>query len=212
MNKYVKKLLSISSDAFSKEEHRFDEQVLNLSGDLSTQLSSILSVKNGFFSFESALRFFPTTHTQFSCSLNEWNSEDGWRKYYYDLAKDCLFFAEDIFGGQFCIKKDLIYSFDPETGEIERMANDLNEWAQIILDDYDYWTGYSLGNQWQSTHRTLQYDERLIPKTPFVLGGEYEVNNLTAVKCQKGMKFRADLAVRILDAPDGTEITFQCFE
>lgn len=35
------------------------------------------------------------------------------------------FFAEDVFGGQFCIKDSKVYTFDPETGSLGYLADDI---------------------------------------------------------------------------------------
>lgn len=34
-----------------------------------------------------------------------------------------MFFAEDVFGGQFCIKDNQVYRFDPETGGLDVIAD-----------------------------------------------------------------------------------------
>lgn len=36
-----------------------------------------------------------------------------------------FFFAEDVFGGQFCIKDSKVYTFDPETGSLGYLADDI---------------------------------------------------------------------------------------
>ena len=135
-------------------------------------------------------------------TLESWNSDNLWRKDDGDLAQNCLFFAEDIFGGQFCIFNDKIYSFDPETGAKELVANQIEEWAKIILEDYNVLTGFPLAHKWQQEYGTLPINKRLLPKIPFVGGGTFTVDNSV-----KGMKVRADIAQQIYALPDGTKIT-----
>lgn len=118
-------------------------------------------------------------------------------------------FAEDIFGGQFAIKGDAIVSFEPETGEVTEIAGSIAGWARKILDDYEVITGYPIARQWQAANGALARGERLIPKRPFVMGGEYSVENLFAVEAVEGMRFRGDIAVQIRDLPDGASITFK---
>ena len=48
--------------------------------------------------------------------------------------------------------------------------------------------------------------ERLVPKVPFVLGGEFDVSNLHPLDSVKAMRFYGNLAVQIRDAPDGTRV------
>jgi hypothetical protein len=62
---------------------------------------------------------------------------------------------------------------------------------------------------WQAANGVLTVGERLVPKRPFTLGGEYNLANLVAMEAVKGMRFRGDLAVQIRDLPDGASITFK---
>ncbi|QXI49530.1 MULTISPECIES: hypothetical protein [Pseudomonas] len=57
---------------------------------------------------------------------------------------DIVFFAEDLFGIQFCLHGNEVLSFDPETVKFSFLSARLEEWAAKILADYDYVTGYSL--------------------------------------------------------------------
>jgi len=51
-----------------------------------------------------------------------------------------------------------------------------------------------------------------MPKTPFVCGGQFELNNLVAINVVSGMKSRANLARQIVDMPDGAQIEFKIIE
>jgi hypothetical protein len=207
MNSYTEKLVSVGSQSLGYSPPRLSQTLLNLAGSLANEFYSFLSKKNGFLAFESALHVFPSENYSQAITLENWNSDNLWRKDYGDLAKNCLFFAEDIFGGQFCIFNDKIYSFDPETATKELVANDIEEWAKIILEDYNVLTGFPLAHQWQQEHGTLPINKRLLPKIPFVGGGRFTVDNLYLVDSVKGMKVRADIARQIHDLPDGTKIT-----
>jgi hypothetical protein len=172
------------------------------------ELFQLLMHKNGFYAFESALHVFPSNASQ-GMDLEKWNSATLWRNEYEDLAKGLLFFAEDIFGGQFCIKKDGIYLFDPETATCEKIAPDLEGWADCVLTDYDYLTGYQIGHQWQEKYGTIPADHRLVPKVPFVAGGKFELSNLRLAEAVEGMKWRGNVACQIKNLPDGTKIAFK---
>ena len=71
-----------------------------------------------------------------------------------------------------------VCTFDPETAQLTEMAGSLEDWAQAILEEFDVQTGYPLGNEWQTQHQPLSPGTRLLPKTPFVVGGQFEVDNL----------------------------------
>ena len=65
------------------------------------------------------MHVLPSHSNEYEFGLAEWNSDALWRHEYGEMVDGCLFFAEDVFGGQFCVKDDAIYNFDPETGGLE---------------------------------------------------------------------------------------------
>ena len=209
MQNYCQKLLAIGSKSLTSYPPSLNQDILNLAGNLGKELESLLTNKNGFYCFESALHIFPSGEAKNTISLESWNSQDLWRKDYDSLAEKGLFFAEDIFGVQFCILDNKIVTFDPETGDTELIANNLEDWAKCILDDYEFLTGFSFAHSWQQRYGAIPPGKRLIPKIPFVLGGEFEIENLYALESIKGMQFRADLARQIKNNPDGTKIKFK---
>jgi hypothetical protein len=209
MNIYTEKLVSIGSQPLGNELTYLSQTLLNSASSLADQLYSLLSKKNGFLAFESALHVFPAESSSLVMTLETWNSDDLWRNNYGAIAENCLFFAEDIFGGQFCIFKEKIYSFDPETGTKEFVASNIEQWAKAILDDYNVLTGFSLGHEWQQKNGNLPIDKRLLPKIPFVFGGDFVVDNLYLVDSVQGMKARADIARQINDLPDGAKINIR---
>jgi hypothetical protein len=141
--------------------------------------------------------------------IKEWNASALWKNGYEGTLDDLLCFAEDAFGGQFALSRDGVVSVDPETGERERVADDLEGWAAAIFDDFGYRTGYPLASDWQDQHGSLSPGQRLLPKLPFVVGGKFAVGNLYALDDVKGMQFRAYIARQIRDVPDGGHITFE---
>ena len=172
------------------------------------ELFQLLDRKNGFYAFESALHVFPS-NTRWRISVERWNSATLWRNEYGSLA-DCLwFFAQDIFGRQFCIERGAVCLFDPETGKCDKIASDLEGWADCVLTDYDYFTGYSIARRWQEEHGAIPPDHRLFAKVPFVAGGQYEVSNLCLLEAVEGMRWRGNLARQINNLPDRAAITLE---
>lgn len=212
MSRALEKLLSASSSPLVSESPRLDQMLRTRAGRMAGELEALLSRRNGFYAFESALHVFPAVVDGYERSLCAWNDQALWVSAYGGLADDFLFFAEDVFGGQFAIKENEVWTFDPETGEAEPLASSLEGWAQALAEDYETLTGYPLAHEWQSNHGALRPGERLVPKTPFVLGGEFDVANLHALDAVKGMLFRASLAVQIRDLPDGAHIRLQVIE
>ncbi|MGN8141417.1 SMI1/KNR4 family protein [Pseudomonas sp. 22105] len=202
------KLLSIASSSLSEREPEITEPVRNMAGILAEEILVVLRRRNGFYAFEGALHVFPSESSQNETGLSDWNHTDLWRSGYKGLADSGVFFAEDIFGGQFCIKDDKIYIFDPETGSLEYLAADIESWAQMVLNDYEVLTGYPLAHQWQKRNGPIAAGMRLLPKVPFVMGGEFSLDNLYVVNALEGMRLRADIADKIKSLPNGTQVKF----
>lgn len=207
MHNYLEKLLSISSQSLLPGKPYIEHRYTALLGGLNDEIYKVLNIRNGFYAFESALHFFSATEESHkeTIDINEWNRDDLWKKEYGDLADSLFCFAEDLFGCQFCIKDGEIYLFDPETGELEQIANDFEGWARVILNDCDFMTGFPLAHEWQVKHNKIPDGKRLIPKKLFVLGGDFSIDNLYLSDAVQGMKYRADIASQIRNLPDGTE-------
>lgn len=194
----------------SNSEMKTDIQVLrNRAGRLGEELHYMLSIMNGGYGFEGALHFFSADEACGDLFIERWNSDDLWRNNYKELDPLGYFFAEDVFGNQFFIKDENIFTFDPETGEVEKIAGSLNDWASEIMGDYDFYTGHSLAHDWQKAHGPIPLGSRLLPKIPFVVGGEFEVENLYALNSVEAMKYRASIALQIKDMPDGSKINIK---
>lgn len=199
-------LLSIASSPLSDHEPKLSSRLRDLAGTLADDLLTMLMQSNGFYAYESALHVFSTHTAPAEMNLEDWNKEGLWRSAYQGLADNCLFFAEDVFGGQFCIKNDEIYAFDPETGGLEYLASDIEGWVNVIFEDYEMLTGYPLAHDWQKLNGRIPLGSRLLPKIPFIAGGDFTLGNLYLSHAVDGMKFRAEIAVQIKDLPEGARI------
>lgn len=204
---WIDKLIKLAGPALHPGQPLASDVLLQLAGRRGPELAAFLSKRNGFYAFEGALHIFPTAGDTVEKSIEFWNKEDTWKDAYSDFAKDCLFFGEDAFGVQFCIKNNHIYTFDPETGELTFIAETLDEWAKLVVENYNELTGYSLAHDWQRINGGLPPGKRLVPVTPFVLGGEFAVVNLIALDAVESMKYRADVAKQLTDLPDGAQVT-----
>lgn len=206
MNDSLEKLLSICSNALSpKEEFKYYSEFFN--SPLSCELNTLLDRKHGFYGFESALHVFPFKTTNNEIGLVDWNKKNLWISAYEGMAIGALYFAEDVFGGQFCLKDDGVYFFEPETADFTKLANSINEWCELILSDYKVITGYTLAHLWQEMNGPIPSGYRLAPKIPFVAGGLYDLDNLYICSSHELMKAGANIALQIRDAPDGSSVS-----
>ena len=171
--------------------------------------AGVMSARNGFVAFESALLVRPAIcdHPALS-DVKAWNSPNCWLNAYEFTLPKMLFFAEDVFGEQFAILGDSIVRFDPETGDHTWLATTFDDWAKLVCDHYNEETGFSLGREWQAEHGALALGERLLPRVPFVLGGEYTLSNLKKWNDRKGMRARGFLATKLQGVPDGAQVSF----
>jgi hypothetical protein len=200
----LQKLLDISSASFGPENPN--------PSNIPPTIYALLQKRNGFYAFEAALHVFGSQTDSPEISIEQWNSPDLWRDKYGGMDDGCFFFAEDVFGVQFAFRKDDICTYEPETGQQTQFAKDLEDWAAKILADYNLHTGYSLAHEWQLQNGHLPVGKRLIPKVPFVAGGQFDIANLYAGDSVEAMHWRAFLAQHIESLPDGAKIEFKITE
>lgn len=208
----LEKLASIASATISRSAAVVDFVDVDALGPLGEQIRSLLRRRNGFYAFESALHVFPATSSGKEITLRQWNSSALWRSEYGELAEGALFFAEDAFGNQFCVHEGRVCAFDAETGELSVLADDLEKWASRLLVEYKVLTGYPLLHEWQEKNGALPAGRRLMPKVPFVLGGDYSLANLYSLAAVSAMKSRGNLARQIKGVPDGSQVEFRVIE
>jgi hypothetical protein len=209
MGPHLRKLLSIACPALSEQPPTVEPKHVIDAGSLADEYAAMLRVRNSFYAFESALHVFPAGTVERGYSLAAWNDPTLWTGEYGDLLAGAVCFAEDVFAEQFVLIDGGVHRLDPEIGELSWIAASLEEWAGQILADYEFETGWTTASEWQGQHGPLPIGHRLIPKTPFVLGGEYDIDNLYAADPVEAMRFRAYLAGEIRDLPNGAQIEFK---
>ncbi len=193
---YLAKLLAIGSPSIGA----------GVSGSvLQEELQPLYVSKNGFYAFQSALLVRHLGEPSSPLNLTAWNAAETWRSV-FNRGPAGVCFAENVFGEQFVLQGGGVWHFDPETSETTRLAATLEEWAELILDDYAYRTGHSLAKDWQTRFGPLPRGTKLVPRRPFVIGGEFEVSNLKAEDEIAAMRIRAAIANQIRDLPDGSPV------
>jgi len=199
----VERLLSISSGPLASPPVQLPKLLdrYTLGGDL----FNLLKLMNGFYAFEAALHVFPVSSRD-CMSLEEWNSDSFWRSGYRDLAEGLLFFAEDALQDQFCLSAEGIVRFESETGRRAFIAPTIEDWAGTTLGSYAQQTGWILASRWQAENGPIPAGKRLMPRTPFFLGGAYSPSNLWVGDSLEGMRFKADLALQTRNLRDGAQV------
>ena len=202
----TRRLIESASEPLCLSPPSLSTASVDLFGPTINDLIETLGQKNGFYAFCAALHVFPSGCLNAPMDLERWNAKTLWVCEYGALTRGYLFFAEDVFGVQFGIRDGAIYKFDPEPGELAPFANSFEEWASRIVDDSEFETGYPLLLEWEKLNGLLPRSKRLLPKQPFILGGEYAATNLYAAGAVAGMKVRAEMWRQLKDHPDGTTV------
>jgi hypothetical protein len=205
---FLKKLISLGGNSLIEIPNSFDCKLLDVNKKIENELINIYKTKNGFFAFFNALHFFPINHNSQYIGFEQWNEYSTWRSAYGSLANDCKFFAEDLFGNQFCILNESICFFDAESGETDKIAGNFEEWAKIILEDIDFQTGAPLASQWTNIHGDIKPNERLSPIQPFIAGGDYSIENLYIENSVDSMLRKGEMAQVFSKLEDGEEFVF----
>lgn len=199
-------ILSYASEAISRAP--VDSFALKGWGQIGIDLARALQERNGFYAFESALLLRPFQRLGQPLGIVEWNEPALWKSS-YELDTEALFFAEDAFGVQFCIRGDTVSSFEPETGGYEELATSFDGWIHALSLDLNTRVGFPIAQKWQRSNGALKCGERLLPKLPFVLGGKFENSNLYSLSDVDGMRLRASIANQIKNVPDGGQVVIE---
>jgi hypothetical protein len=177
---------------------------VDLGPGLLGELSELLAHTNGFAAFNAGLQVFRVGEPGLGPELGAWNADETWRYTYGHLTDGLFFFAQDLFGVQFAIEeRRRVSTFDPETGERTTIGADLDDWAGWLLADPDVRAADSFAKRWQDTHGALDHMQRLLPRTFFVLGGDYDDANLQPADAVTAMRIRGPIAQQVHDLPDG---------
>lgn len=168
----------------------------------------IQKVTNGGFFLSQSLMIYPHMNDMEYPGIKTVN--DCLQLEFGSFFEGLVSFGQDIFGNQFCfdtINLEVVF-FNIEDGTKTYMAESFKGWIDCFMKDYDYYSGYSYSNDWQSNHK-LDFNERLCPKKPFTIGGDYNVTNFYASVYPAFLKLNAALAKQLHDLPDGTPIQFK---
>jgi hypothetical protein len=195
----VRTLLGIASPSIG------DAVVEETLADMPSDLVDLLRERNGFVVLESALRFLPLDETpagiRARTTLPVWSG-------YGAVPTGAVFFAEDAFANQFFVSDEGYRFLDLETGEVESIGSTLDSFLNMVFAEWNYFSGYELARSWQLANGALGSDERLVPRTPFVLGGGYEVANLRSAYGGEAIRLRSGIHTQLRGRPDGMGVAF----
>lgn len=169
-------------------------------------LAPLYETFNGGYFFGGALEIFPVGTSHYT-EIESWNDAAGWRKDFDQDLDGIVFFAHDLFCFPYGVRGEAVVRLNHETGEIEPMAATLTLFLEQLLDECDYYSGQSLLAEWEEEHGPLPIGQRLFAKMPFVLGGDWETDNLWASEPLPVLAFRAFCAKHLKGKADGTRVS-----
>ncbi|WP_327210789.1 hypothetical protein [Rhizobium leguminosarum] len=118
-------------------------------------------------------------------------------------------FAADLFGDFWMVHPDgAVRKVLTETVEVDRTEDreSLDAWAEAVLADPDVEVGEKFALAWAEENGSIPNGKRLTGKTPFVMGGEYSLDNLYAIDFDELMAVRLHVGLEIRDLPDGSSV------
>ena len=192
------RLLAVASPALCGAQARVEEP---------DALTEIRTRRNGFIAFFGALQVFPADASTAGAVPGAGAVAGTLRAAFGALADGHHVFGQDLFGTLLTWHPEhLVCSYDPETGEHERLADTIDGWASAVLAEPEELVGSAFAFDWQERHGALGAAERLVPLLPFVLGGEYDDANLEPRDTLVALRERGALARVVAALPEGAEI------
>lgn len=174
------------------------------------ELVSLYGFQNGFYAFESALWIYQYDSNE-TYTLEKINNIE-FLNIYKEKVGNFISIGSDALGNQFIVNNSGYFLLDLETGELEFIAENLENWAHVILTDYNYLTAFQSLHDWQLQNKAIKLNKRLGAKTPFILGGEFNVNNLYEVDVIELIEFKSKLFTEIGSLPPGSKMQFKIID
>lgn len=161
-----RKALEIDTDEYQKVEQVIADQ----------DYLYFLKQTNGGYIFQSSLHFYGVLSNEIESDI--FFNTFLFQKYYKDIIEVNVVFGEDIFGNQFTfLKNNQIAFINIETAEVYETFDDFNSFSDRLFSDIDYYSGFSIAKEWESTKGKISNGDRLCAIKPIVIGGAFSIDN-----------------------------------
>lgn len=171
--------------------------------DLPTGLVRVLGDTNGFIVHNGALHIRGASLTPEWHSLRyAWRGTNAFHTLYEGVQPTDIPFAQDQLGDQFLLRDSAVLRLAGETGEVEPLADSLEDFFTRLSDDIEGFLNVGLGH-------VLKPGQLLLAHPPFVFLESGAGASLKPVQAGEVILFHADLARQIRDIPDGGQIDFK---
>ena len=153
---------------------------------------------NGSTAFDGALRFFESED-------DSWKSI--WGHCYGSLMPDIRIFASDAFGTVFgLVEKNKVAIFWCETGELEFLGIELEDFYEMIVQDPTGTINFDLYQAAIELYGKPAFEEHFAFKVETALGGELTTDNIVVMDAIEHFRAMAKIANQIKNIPTGQRI------
>jgi len=168
---------------------------------------SFIKMRNGGFFCNYGIQFYSVSDKADFQSIFYLN--DLIRNEYGSITSDMFFIGQDIFGNQFGMNKTGCYLFNIETGDIKFLAKYFDDLLEVIYHNLSYYSGMELIAEWVKRNNKFTASDRFTPKIPFVLGGDYTIDNIYSMNSILNIRYNANIAKQVHNIPDGTNFKIE---
>ena len=170
---------------------------------LPKDLAKLLSQVNGFIQFHGGLHVrgvctSPTWHSLRSA----WMGENAFHRFYPEVGRDDIPFAEDCLGDQFFLQEGTVWRLFAETGELESLEMTFSKFLASAQANPDEFLGLHYLKQFQSEGGVLEPGQLLTSYPPFCSEQAEDGVKLTAISSEERYRFLADFAAQMRAMPD----------
>jgi hypothetical protein len=170
--------------------------------ELPEGLRELLGWKNGFVLHRGALHFRGASLDPEWHSLRAaWHGEHAFHKLYAGVRPEDVLFAQDIFGDQFLLRDEVVLRLFAESGEVEKMAEDLDEFLAALNVDLEGYLNVQPGD--------LEPGQLLLAYPPFCFDADGANIEFSPLPAWEVIKFHAQVAAQLKDVPEGSKIEFK---
>jgi len=159
-----------------------------------------------------SLWILPATSVSTPYDILSWNEPTCWKDQFWSLIEleGIWFFGTDAFGRQFGFRETGdIFVLCIETGTLTRQNANFEEFLEEISKLDQTVTGGILYREFIEFHGAIPIEIRLFAKKPFVMGGDFVIDNLMPLKMIDGIHYYSQIANQIHALPDGSKVEIE---
>jgi hypothetical protein len=180
---------------------------------LPASYTRLLASRNGFIAFDGGL------HIRGACLEPPWHSlrsawegPDALHQLFSEIGPDDVPFGQDALGDQFILRVGVVHRLSAESDELTSLNLDLDAFLAAAAADPIGFLALQPLLHFQAQGGRLTPGQLLSVYPPFVFKESGGDASLRAIPALERLRFLAQLARHVREAPDGTKISFKIVE